>query len=133
MGVVEFDPGEFREQYPQFTRAEIPDGRLRQAFRIACLMLDNTEGSRVPEDEREILLSLLVCHLATLALWGVEGRSGPVASASEGSVSVSFSVPRNTDRAYFQQTPCGGTFWQITRKYAVGGRHYPPRIRPPQG
>ena len=129
MAVVEFVPSDFREFYPQFTADIITDGQLMQAFAVACLMLDNSENAPVPYVPekgvftRQMLLDLLVCHLATLALWPL-GQSGPAASASEGSVSVSFRLPAQPDGAYFKQTPCGQSYWQAVLPYMRGGRYY---------
>ena len=130
MAVVEFVPADFRELYPQFTEALITDGQLTQAFNVACLLLDNSDSSPVPYDPttgvlvRQTLLNLLVCHLATLALWPL-GQSGPVSSSSEGSVSVSFGLPTRPDGVYFRQTPCGQAYWQAIQVYIRGGRYYP--------
>lgn len=135
MAVVEFDIEEFREVYPQFEK--LTDGQLRQAFDIACLLLDNTDSSPVPYDPprimiRRTLLWLLVCHMATIALWQ-PGQTGPLASASEGSVSVSFSLPQAMGKQYFTSTPCGQAYWQAIQPYLVGGRYYPAKHYHPWG
>lgn len=128
MAVVVFDPAEWLEVYPQF-KGLLTDAQLTQAFNIACLMLDNTDSSPVPYDPdkgietRKILLWLLVCHLAALALRPVN-QSGPMTSATEGSVSVGFMVPTALNGQYFQQTPCGQSYWQAIKKYVVGGKYY---------
>ena len=128
MAVVVFDPAEWLEAYPQF-QGLLTNAQLNQAFGIACLMLDNTDASPVPYDPdngietRKILLWLLVCHLAALALRPVN-QSGPMTSATEGSVSVGFQVPTALNGQYFQQTPCGQSYWQAIKKYVVGGRYY---------
>ena len=73
MAVVVFDPQEFREAYPRFVDPKtgqplLTDAQLRQAFDVACLLLDNTDSSPVPYDPvhgvmiRKTLLYLLVCH-----------------------------------------------------------------------
>ena len=129
MSVVVFDPQEFLEVYPRFVDPKtgqplLTDAQLRQAFDVACLLLDNTI--------RKTLLHLLVCHLATLALWPV-GQSGPVSSATEGSVSASFSVPTATGKAFYNQTPCGQAFWQAVQPYVTGGRYYAVRRYHPWG
>lgn len=127
MAIVTFNPVGFRDEYPQFSL--FTDGQLKAAFKIACLLLDNTEASPVPYNpdkgiyDRETMLYLLVCHLCTLAKWVTEGQSGPVTSASEGSVSVSFSVPQTTGETYYTQTPCGQTFWKLAAAYRSGGRY----------
>jgi len=128
MAVVVFDPAEWLEVYPQF-KGLLTDAQLTQAFNIACLMLDNTDASPVPYDPangvetRKILLWLLVCHLAALALRPVN-QSGPMTNATEGSVSVGFQVPTALNGQYFNQTPCGQSYWQAIKKYVVGGRYY---------
>lgn len=128
MAVVVFDSAEWLEAYPQF-QGLLTDAQLNQAFGIACLMLDNTNASPVPYDPdkgietRKILLWLLVCHLATLALRPVN-QSGPMTNASEGSVSVGFQVPTALNGQYFQQTSCGQSYWQSIKKYVVGGKYY---------
>lgn len=128
MAVVVFDPAEWLEAYPQF-KGQLTDAQLTQAFNVACLMLDNSNASPVPYDPengvetRKILLWLLVCHLAALALRPVN-QSGPMTNATEGSVSVGFQVPTALNGQYFQQTPCGQSYWQAIKKYVVGGKYY---------
>lgn len=138
MAIVVFDPAHFREAYPRFTEDLLTDAQLQQAFDVACLILDNTGQSRIPYDPekgiliRQTLLYLLVCHLATLALWG-PGQAGPMSNAAQGSVSVGFSVPQYTNGQYFSQTPCGQTLWQALQPYLVGGRYYAARHYHPWG
>ena len=105
MAVVEFEPAAFREAYPRFTAELISDAQLQQAFDLACLLLDNTDAS----------------------------LSGPLSSATEGSVSVSFSIPQNIGKAFYSQTPCGQAFWQAVQPYAAGGRYYAVRHWHPWG
>lgn len=137
MAIVVFDPAEWLEAYPQF-KGQLTDAQLAQAFGVACLMLDNTDASPVPYDPakgietRKILLWLLMCHLVTLALRPVN-QSGPMTSATEGSVSVGFQVPAVQNGRYFTQTPCGDTYWQAIRKWLVGGRYYDTRHYHPWG
>lgn len=129
-----FDPDEFREMYPQFGPDALTDGQLRQAWNAACLLLDNTDASVVRDvEERKTLLHLVVCHLATLALWGANGQTRPMTSASQGSVSVSFAAPPRADGNYWRLTPCGETFSQAIRKYVAGGRQYAARPHHPWG
>lgn len=138
MAVVVFNPEQFRAMYPRFTQDVITDAELRQAFDVACLILDNTNASPVPYDPdkdvfvRRTLLYLLVCHLATMALWPV-GQSGPMSNATQGSVSVGFSIPSRLNGQYFQHTPCGQTFWQAIQRYLAGGRYFPARYHHPWG
>jgi hypothetical protein len=135
VAIVVFDPAEFRARFPQFTPEAVSDEQLTYVFDAATLLLDNSDNSPVPYDPakgqnaRKTLLYMLVCHLTTLGLRGQAGQSGPVASAGEGSVSVSFAVPAMTGKAsdWYQQTPCGQNYWQAVRRYMTGGRYYPGR------
>lgn len=140
MAVVIFSPDDFREDFPQFADKKLyPDRRLLMAFNAATVLLDNTDTSPVPYDPangvliREVLLHYLTCHLLTLAGWAANGQSGPVSNASEGSVSLGFTVPQVTDKGYFLLTPCGQTYWQMTAPYRLGGRYYPVKHYHPWG
>ncbi|KAG1241446.1 hypothetical protein G6F68_016718 [Rhizopus microsporus] len=98
MGIVTFDPAEFKELYPSF--ASLTDAQLTQSFNLATLYLNNTECSKVPDvAQRKTLLYLLTAHIAKMA-YGEGGQSpsglvGRVSIATEGSVSVSsyYSAP----------------------------------------
>lgn len=128
MAAVEFSPARFRERRPQFDEERFPDAALERAFEEACLLLDNGPASPVPYDpergvlDRERLLELLVCHLATLGARPLE-QGGPVTSVTEGSVSVSYRVPGDGEGAFFRQTSYGETYWRAARGYALGGRY----------
>ena len=128
MAIVKFDVNEFFEAYPQFKGA-VTEAQAMQAFKVACVMLDNTEHSPVPYDPdngvytREVLFFLLVCHLLSLAQ-RPSTQSGPIASATQGSVSISYSVPQSQNGQYYMQTPCGESYWDAIRKFIVGGRYY---------
>ena len=86
-----------------------------------------TQSARlvVSADEKENLLFMLVCHLATLAS---RGSAGSMTSAKEGEVQVSFAAPTATgDAAWYNTTPCGAAYWQIIKKYRLGGMWFPGR------
>jgi len=128
MASVVLNIAEFRGRFPLFTPEATPNGAIRQAFDSACLILPNGPGSAVPynppeRNDRKVLLYALTCHLLTLAVRAGQGQAGPIASASEGSVSVSFAVPPLTGQAadWYQQTQCGQVFWQAIRPYLTGG------------
>jgi len=136
MAVVIFDVQAWREAYPQFD-GQLTDGQLKQAFRVAELMCDNTESSPIPYDPpktetREVLLWLLVCHLASLALRPAN-QAGPTTGATEGTVSAQFAVPKSLNGEYFTQTPCGASYWQAIKKFTIGGRYYGERRFHPWG
>lgn len=84
----------------------------------ASLFLDPGPCSPVQyPTKRGVLLNLIVAHMAQLYLQQAEGNTlvGRVASASEGSVSVStdaLGLPGAA--AYWAQTPYGLQVWQAT-------------------
>ena len=49
MAIVTFDSDEFLAIYPRFAGVLTP-AQLQNAFDVACLVLDNSEGSIVPFD-----------------------------------------------------------------------------------
>ncbi|MGL4208968.1 MAG: DUF4054 domain-containing protein [Candidatus Adiutrix sp.] len=130
---VVFDSQKFRRLYPQFTKEGLSDDELGEIFHLATLQLDNSHHSPVPYDPscgihtRQILLYLLVAHLSTLSLWQKDGQSGPLRSASQGTVTATFSTTGQVgSESYYRQTPLGNTFWQAVRPYLFGGRYYGP-------
>ena len=117
-GVVEFDATEFRELFPVI---QASDAQLSMFFQMAEGFLDNTECSIVSDlDARKNLLYMLVAHIATLNDQVESGNSvvGRVASASEGSISISldYGTMGNNERWYLQ-TPYGANYWQMTKRY----------------
>jgi len=126
--IVEFNVTAFRNRHPFFTEDKISDEALEYQFDVACAIIPNTEDSFVPYDpengvmDRGIVLDALTCHLATMAIRD-PNQSGPVASAGEGSVNVSYGMLNNLGGEWFNQTPCGSTFWQLMKLYRTwGGR-----------
>ena len=125
MASVVFNIAEFRAIYPQF--ADLTDAQLTAFFDDACFYLSNTDSSPVKNlSLRKSLLYKIVCHLATLSQRG-GGVTGAVSSASEGSVSSSFSPLQSTDEnaSWWNQTACGAAFWQLWRRFARGGYYVP--------
>jgi hypothetical protein len=118
-----FDITKFRTIYPQF--AGISDASLEFMWQNALIISGIEQDSRIPEAEKENLLFMLVCHLATLAS---RGSAGPMTSAKQGEVQVSFAAPTATgDAAWYNTTPCGAAYWQIIKKYRLGGQWFPGR------
>lgn len=118
MAVVVFDIPEFRALYPSIVAT---DAQLRMFFSIAEGFLDNTECSIVKDVEaRKTMLYLLVAHLASLNQQAEGGNAvvGRVASATEGSVSISldYGTMGNNERFYLQ-TPYGNLYWQMTKRF----------------
>lgn len=117
-GIVEFNVMRFRQVYPNITAT---DPQLEMYFVEATLILDNTKNSHVKNlTERQVLLYLLVAHLAVLQARVDSGNEavGRIASASEGSVSVAMDNGQTTSaEKWYQQTPYGAKFWALTKKY----------------
>ena len=121
-----FDVEKFRAVYPQF--ASLSDAQLEFMWQNA-LIISGVEGdTRVPEGQKENLLFMLVCHLATLA---TRGTAGAMTSAKQGEVQVTYaSVPSRSDDAdWFNLTPCGSAYWQAIKRYRLGGLWFPGRKR----
>lgn len=113
-----FNVEKFRTIYPQF--AEVPDAQLEFMWQNA-LIISGVEGdTRVPEGQKENLLFMLVCHLATLA---TRGTAGAMTSAKQGEVQVTYASvpPRSDDADWFNLTPCGSAYWQAIKRYRLGG------------
>lgn len=117
MPAVVFDKARFQAAYPEVRAA---GAQLEMWFAQAESLLDNTGRSIVKKpEEREMLLFLLVRHFAALAERAAQGGLvGRIASASEGSVSVSADMGAAIgNAAWYLQTPYGATYWQLTAKY----------------
>lgn len=117
MSAVVFDKARFQTAYPEVRAA---DAQLEMWFVQAESLLDNTGRSIVKKpEEREMLLFLLVRHFAALAERAAQGGLvGRIASAAEGSVSVSADMGAAIgNAAWYLQTPYGATYWQLTAKY----------------
>lgn len=117
MPAVVFDKARFQTAYPE---VRATDAQLEMWFAQAESLLDNTGRSIVKKpEEREMLLFLLVRHFAALAERAAQGGLvGRIASASEGSVSVSADMGAAIgNAAWYLQTPYGATYWQLTAKY----------------
>ncbi len=116
-----FDITKFRTIYPQF--AEIPDASLEFMWQNALIISGLENDTRVPEAEKENLLFMLLCHLATLAK---QGAAGAMTSAKQGEVQVNYSAPTYTgDAAWYNLTPCGAAYWQAIKGYRLGGLYFP--------
>ena len=137
MSVVVLDTAEFRAVKPQF--APLPDAVLEYYFGMACGVIDNTDSSVFPYDpgkgvlSRKFILHALLCHLLTVNQQEASVQAGPVSSASEGSVSLSFAVPPVSDKSFYSETACGRAFLAMIRPYALGGRVAPAREYHPWG
>lgn len=131
MASVVLNTDNFRLMYPSLTESVLPTQILELLWDQACSIVGNDDRSFSPYDpekgvkEREVLLYLVTCHLATLAS-GDQNQAGRLTSVSEGSVSASFEgIKANSVTAqWWLQTRCGATYWALTAKYRMGGRLY---------
>lgn len=138
-GVVVFDYAAWAVRYPVLAQAVAQD-QAQACFDQATLYLANTPAGPVRDlARRAMLLGLLVAHIATLELpqaqGGQAGLVGRVASATQGSVTVSIAYATLAERAaWFAQTPYGAAFWAATRGLRQA-RYVPDmrRRRPPWG
>lgn len=124
-GVAAFDYARWSTRYPELV-AVTPQPLAEALFAEAGLYLSNTAASPVgdaaPGGRRDLLLGMLMAHLAYLrafaAAQGVGGLVGRITSATEGSVSVGSDVPSLPgSAAWYGLSPYGLLYWQATRQY----------------
>ena len=117
MAVYDFSVGVFRSEYPAFVdETKYPDTMITTAF---------------PYDPphnyfRKYLLDRATCHLLYMASLPVD-QVGRVSSASQGSVSTSFDLPKSGNSAaaeFWNRTNCGMQVWLMLAPYRLGGRIY---------
>lgn len=120
--IATFVYADFIVSYPAFATAP-PKITLQAFFDIAGeLYLRNDGTGRVRSvGAQTALLYMLTAHLAQLS-FGADGESpsglvGRIASATQGSVTVSTDYPATPNSAWFVQTPYGANFWQATAAY----------------
>lgn len=130
MAQVVFNPVQFKAMFPAFSGVD--GGFLTLCFKQATTYLSNKDCSRVQDlEEREYLLWLLTAHIAQLmgalnpaGAAGGASAVGRTASATEGSVSVSFDFgPVSEREAWYSQTQPGAMYWAATAKYRAFRYH----------
>lgn len=144
-GVVPFSYTDWLAAYPSFSET-ITAPQAESFFHLAELILNNTARSPIQSlTQRRILLWLLVAHQAQLfannKAYDANASSpttppvGRIASATRGSVSISFdgsALPKQA--GWFNQTQYGLMFWQATAPLRqmrfLPGRTHPPRLWP---
>lgn len=117
MPAVVFDYATWSARFPQLaTYTSEPTAALY--FVEATMYCDNTDSSPIPYEQRPIFLNLLVAHIAALADPNRGNLVGRIASATQGSVSVSVESPLAPGAAgWYAQTPYGAQYWQLTKPY----------------
>lgn len=121
-GTVTFDPAAFIVQFPAF--AAVPVDTLTSYFNMATQYLNNSPCSIVQHlTTRAMLLNLITAHLAFLfgRAAGSNGDNaalvGQIASAGEGSVSISLVAVQAKNAAFWTQSTYGLMFWQMALPY----------------
>lgn len=133
MAEVVFDVETFRKRHPAFQdEVKAPEEALVACFDQAVEMIGN-EDSQIPYEPntqppihtRAVVLDLITCHIATQSLLWDATQTGPVASAGEGSVNVSFgSMSEPGSSAWWMSTRCGAQAWQIVKQYTNGPLYF---------
>lgn len=131
MAAVAFSYASWVARYPEFTAVAEPTALLY--FQEAGIYLDNTDSSPVREEIRAPLLYMLTSHIAFLAKAEGEGSApaGRIASATEGTVSVSTASLLPGTAEWFALSSYGLAYWQATARYRTA-RYFAPSIPRPQ-
>lgn len=129
MAIVTLDIPKFRAMFPELSN--VPDAILPFLFDQSTDYLNNSDFSLVDDvTKRERLLYTLMAHLAYMKYGDANGNGGSgmvgrIASASEGSVSVSSDAGQVEFRyMWYTQSPYGMDFWQATKVYRMAN-YYP--------
>ena len=132
MAIYDFSASEWRSRFIHFQdETKYPDELIENAYDLAVEFFPNTENSPYPYDPargvytRQRLIDYAVCHLLLLQDQPAN-QVGRLSSASEGSVSTSFDLPKANSVAgeYWLQTKCGQQVWLLLQPYILGGRIY---------
>src|SRR6478736_5521540 len=140
--IVIFDYPSWMAMYPEF--AAVTQPRATGFFRQACVLCDNTPCSPIPAQEpRATYLDMLTAHIAAIsgglnpcgvvAAGSGQGMVGRIASASEGSVSISSEYSTTGEgpgAAWYNQTQYGAMYWVATAQYRMFQVHIGPQPFP---
>lgn len=137
MQAVVFDVTEFRSIFPEFKDMEkYPDALLQWAFDSAVETVGNCPLDEPAYSRQKRRLYLVTAHIAYLLGADSPSDGSYLASASEGSVSVSQGTQIGSGKIpdYWARSKWGIEFWQISKNlnsfFVVKGRPgcYPPRV-----
>lgn len=120
MTIAVFDWAAWSALYPRLVAQGVNEVYATALFNgPAGLFLNNTDASPIADvNTRTTLLYMITAHLAALEGPNSQGTVGRLASASEGSVSVSFDYgTQSASAAYWLQTPYGAQYWQASAPY----------------
>lgn len=119
-GVVAFDYAAWSTRYPEFLPA-VTQPLAQMFFNEACLYIDNTATSAFADathgGQRETLLNMATAHIAALNQPGASPLVGRIASANQGSVSVSVDYKAAGTEQWWAQTRYGAALWAATASY----------------
>ena len=127
MVAVAFDYNEWSAAYPALA-VYTPAPVAAVYFDVATAICDNGDCSLVPYDPtavppvntRKTALYLLVSHMSELGSPARGGLSGRIASATQGSVSVSTELKAQDKAWWYTQTNWGATYWTMTGIFRTG-------------
>jgi hypothetical protein len=131
-GIVVFDYSGWQMRYPELA-CWVAAGLAQAFFLEAQIYLSNEACSPVPSvAKRTVLLNMLVAHIAALNA-PLNGEPSPtlvgrIASASEGSVSVSVTMETPGTAAWFNTTKYGAAFYAATASLRT--MRYVPGVQP---
>ena len=123
---VVFVPSDWKTRYPEFTG--VSDAAAQLYFDEATLYCANRLNPVRTVAALTMLLYMVTAHIAALNSPTTSSGSDPltppgrVASATEGSVSATFSVgsgPEPGSKGWFTQTKYGFAFWQASLAYRL--------------
>ncbi len=114
MAAVTFDLSTFRARYREF--ADLDQTLLAAFFAEACLHCNNTDASVITDlSMRELILNMIVAHLAELNTTPLVGR---VSSVSVGGITTAVDYRTlGTKEAWYNQTRYGAAAWAAMSPY----------------
>ena len=122
MGViVSFDYAGWMARYPEF--ANVTQPQAQGYFNEATLYHRNDgQGPVNNPASQDLFLKMLTAHIAALYAPDLQGQPastivGRIASASEGSVSVSADMKGPESAEWYYQTKYGTSYWNATKQY----------------
>ncbi len=109
-----FSIEDFKEIYSQYK--DISDKKIEEAYTLACLLHKQNAKKEYIEDKNicKSLIYLLISHILGLYERG-DRLVGSLVSASEGSISSSFSFSKNERAAWFCQSQSGASYYQLVQ------------------
>lgn len=110
-----FDLEEFRERFPELSALNDQQIALAQELGPEYISIKKYWG-RSPYERQQAIAMLIVAHLASVTSNGQGAAAGPIASATEGSTSVSFAANANsTSAGFWGLTSYGQIVWTLLR------------------